>query len=41
MQLFAVMVIGFILVKLRLLRTEDSLPLSRIPLFVLLYQAII
>ena len=41
LQLFAVMVIGFLLVKLKLLKTEDSLTLSRVSLYLLLPAAII
>lgn len=41
LQLFAVMVIGFVLVKLRLLKKDDSLTLSRVALYLLLPAAII
>ena len=40
-QLFFVMVIGFALVKLRLIKSEDSLALSRISLYILMPCAII
>ena len=41
MQLFAVMAIGFALVKLRLLKSTDSLSLSRVSLYILMPAAII
>ena len=41
LQLFAVMVIGFALVKLRLIKSEDSLALSRVSLYILMPCAII
>ena len=34
-QLFAVMVLGFVLVKARVVRSEDSVVLSRISLYLL------
>ena len=41
MQLFAVMAIGFLLVKLRLLHSDDSVSLSRVSLYILMPVAII
>jgi len=40
-QLFAVMVIGFLLVKLRLAKSEDSVALSRLALYLFMPAAII